>query len=46
MKKRTPCQAVSNKLDIKVVPKNLQNLGKLEKLLISKRIFFKSCNNA
>ena len=46
MKKRTPCQAVSNKLDVKVVPKDLQNLGKLEKLLISKRILFKSCNNA
>ena len=46
MKKRTPCQAVSNKLDVKVVPKDLQNLGKLEKLLISKRILFKSCNKA
>ena len=46
MKKRTPCQAVSNKSDVKVVPKDLQNLGKLEKLLISKRILFKSCNNA
>ena len=41
MKKRTPCQAVSNKLDVEVAPKLLQNLRKLEKVLISKRILFK-----
>ena len=41
LKKRTPCQAVSNKLDVEVAPKELQNLRKLEKVLISKRILFK-----
>ena len=41
MKKRTPCQAVSNKLDVEVAPKQLQNLRKLEKVLISKKILFK-----
>ena len=40
-KKRTPCQAVSNKLDVEVAPKQLQNLKKLEKVLTSKRILFK-----
>ena len=34
-------QVVSNKLDIEVAPKQLQNLRKLENVLISKRIFFK-----
>ena len=34
-------QAVSNKLDVEAAPKQLQNLRKLEKVLISKRIFFK-----
>ena len=41
MKKRIPCQPVYNKLDIEVAPKQLQNLRKLEKVLISKRILFK-----
>ena len=41
MKKRTPCQAVSNKLGAEVAPKQLQNLRKLEKVLISKRILSK-----
>ena len=41
MKNRTPCQGVSNKLDVEVAPKQLQNLKKLEKVLISKRILFK-----
>ena len=41
MKKRTPYQAISNKLDVEVAPKQLQNLRKLEKVLISKRILFK-----
>ena len=41
MKKRTPCQAVSNKLDVEVAPKQLQNLKKFEKVLISKRILYK-----
>ena len=36
MKKRT-----SNKLDAEVAPKLLQNLKKLEKVLISKRVLFK-----
>ena len=41
MKKRTPYQAVSNKLDIEVAPKQLQNLRKLEEVLISKSILLK-----
>ena len=41
MKKKTPCQVVSNELDVETAPKQLQNLRKLEKLLISKRILFK-----
>ena len=41
VKKRTPCQAVSNKLDVEVAPKQLQNLRKLEKVFISKKILFK-----
>ena len=41
MKKRIPCQAISNKLDAEVAPKQLQNLRKLEKVLISKRILSK-----
>ena len=41
MKKRISCQAVYNKLDIEVAPKQLQNLRKLEKVLISRRILFK-----
>ena len=41
MKKITLCQAVSNKLDVEVAPKQLHNLRQLEKVLISKRILFK-----
>ena len=41
MKKRTPCEVVSNTLDVEVTPKQVQNLKKLEKVLISKRILFK-----
>ena len=41
MKKSTLCQAVSNKLDLEVAPKLLQNLGKLEEVLIPKKILFK-----
>ena len=41
MKKRTPSQAVCNKLDVEVAAKLLQNLRKFENLLISKRILFK-----
>ena len=41
MKKRTPCQAVSNKLNVEVLPKQQQNLRKLEKVLTAKRILFK-----
>ena len=37
MEKRTPCQSVSNKLGIEAAPKQLQNLRKLEKVLISER---------
>ena len=41
MKKRTPCEAVYNKLYVEFAPKPLQHLRKLEKVLISKRILFK-----
>ena len=41
MKKRKPCQAVSNKLNVEVAPKLVQNLRKFEKVLISKRMLFK-----
>ena len=41
LKKRTPCQAVSNKLDVEVAPKQRQNLRKLEKALLSQRILVK-----
>ena len=40
MEKRTPCQSVSNKLGIEAAPKQLQNLRKLEKVLISERKLF------
>ena len=42
LKKRTPCQGVSNKLDREVAPKQLENLKKLEQVLISKRILLKN----
>ena len=41
VKKRTPCQSVYKKLHVEVAPKQLQNLSKLEKVPISKRILFK-----
>ena len=41
MKKRTPCQGLSNKLDVEVAPKQLQNLRKLEMVFVSKRILLK-----
>ena len=41
MKKRTPCQTVSNELVLEVAPKLLHNLRKFEKVLMSKRILFK-----
>lgn len=42
MKKKTRYQAVSNKLDVGFAPKQLQNLRKFEKVLISERILFKN----
>ena len=41
MKKRTPSQAVSTKLDVKVPPNLQQNLRKLEKI---DNVFQESCN--
>ena len=41
MKKRAPYEVVSNSLDVEVTPKQVQNLKKLEKVLISKKILFK-----
>ena len=42
MKKATSCQAFSNKLYVEVAPKQLHNLLKLGKVLISERILFKN----
>ena len=36
-----PCQSVSNKMELDPIPKELQHLHRLERILISKRILFK-----
>ena len=36
-----PCQSVSNKMALDPIPKELQDLHRLERILISKRILFK-----
>ena len=41
MRKRNPCQAIFNKLDVEVAPKQQQNSRKLMKVLMSQRILFK-----
>ena len=40
-KKFIPCQAVSNKLDNTFLPKEFKSIHKLERVLVSRRIFFK-----
>ena len=40
-KKKIPCQAVYNKLEISDVPQELKSLNKLEIALISQRLLFK-----
>ena len=40
-KGKTPCQAVTNGLQLFSFPKELQNLRKLEKIIIAKRLLFK-----
>ena len=40
-KGKIPCQAVCNKLEVEAAPKVLQDLRRLEKVLISRRILFK-----
>ena len=40
-KEKIPCQAVCNKLQVEAAPKGLQDLRRLEKVLISRRILFK-----
>ena len=40
-KNEIPCQAVCNKIDLDLIPDELTNLKKLEKILISKRLLFK-----
>ena len=40
-KGKVACQAVCNKLEAEVAPKALQDLGRLEKALISRSILFK-----
>ena len=39
-KKKVPCQAVSNKLQIFQLPRDLSHLNKLEGVIIGKRILF------
>ena len=41
LKNKTPCQAVCNKLEIADVARVFQDLRRLEKVLISKRILFR-----
>ena len=41
VKDNIPCQAVWNKLELTPLPKEIEILNKLEKVLISKRILFK-----
>ena len=41
IKSEIPAQAVWNKLDISVLPDDLPNLNRLEKVIISRRILFK-----
>lgn len=36
-----PCQSVSNKLEIFPLPDHLNNIHKLERVLVSKRLLFK-----
>ena len=40
-KGKIPCKTVSNKLELEAAPKVLQDLKRLEKVLISRKIFFK-----
>ena len=40
-KRKIPCQAVCNNLEVEAFPKVLQDLRRLEKVLISRRILFK-----
>ena len=40
-KKKVPCQAVCNKLEVFEFPKELKGLKKLEKIIIAKRLLFK-----
>ena len=40
-KGKRPYQAVCNKLEVEDAPKALQDLRRLEKVLVSRRIFFK-----
>ena len=40
-KKKIPCQAVCNKLQLFELPNEINDLRKLEKVIISKRILFK-----
>ena len=40
-KNKLPCQAVSNKLSVKWLPRELRNLRRLETGLVARRILFK-----
>ena len=40
-KKKLPCQAVHNKLDLQQIPDELTALNRLERVLISRRLLFK-----
>ena len=41
LRNKTPCQAVCNKLEIGDIPQVFQDLRRLDKVLVSKRILFK-----
>ena len=41
LKNKVPCQAVTNNLNMEVLPKIHQAINRLERLLVSRRILFK-----
>ena len=41
LKKKIPCQSVSNKLEVFQLPSDLKNVGRLERILIARRILKK-----
>ena len=41
LKNNVPCQAVSNKLAVELLPNEFRDLRRLERVLVAKRILFK-----